>query len=1053
MKQSPEQIAAIHTLGKNILLSASAGAGKTTVLVARLMKRIIDDGVNVDEILAMTFTDLAATEMKKRLAKQLQIAYQITHDERIYRQIALLASARISTIHAFCLGLVKDYAYVLGISQKRANSITDEATSTIYKNQALDLTLNEAYAKADPDFLQLLRLLHHRPEEDTVLRTVILDLHAKLEAKLDPKSWLNSIKKAYRSYENLNQMDEPFRSAFFTSLMDGFLQLKQSFELYKQSLSSEQVENEASFHSQFIQNELVLASQSLRDFNYSNYLNQLHKLASRPAKTIRGLDENTKRYRDAYYDQLKDLVLGLFDEQIYLEDIAMLEKPISVLFDLVLSFGQNYQTIKEQAEVLDFSDMEKMALSILKNTEFNVADQLRSKIKDILVDEFQDSNEVQDELVLSISRGNNIFRVGDVKQSIYRFRNARPQLMSRLMNSKDPNDLTLYLSNNFRSKESIVDFNNQLFANLMNIEGLESHYHEKDQVKIGKADQEGGSPIELHLIEDSEEEDDESVKADRIKANHIAQMILKYHTDQTFPKWKDAVVLVKSHRAKLELKKAFDHYNIPNFIDVKAGFYLSSSVQDVLQVFRFCLDPSDELALVGVLLSQFFGYDENFLARLRIDSPTSLLNGLKIHEPESYASLMNLVNASTQNLSAFLNTLYQFNAYYDTKIDTQQRTNLDLLRMKAQALDEENFSLIEFIQMVEVIQDEKTSEAIPVSQEDDVVKVLTIHQSKGLEWPLVFVLGTKQFKDMSSSGRVHYDNDIGIGMDSILLPERFKRDNPMTMAIKHKTLKEEKEEALRVWYVALTRAEQKLIIVDKHHKNLEEESLDLKLILGSRGYTFLTMAAAKHMTHGFEVKSISPDAIEDRYHIRKETQTVFQYTKRDEASLVYKRPSSHAHVYVPKVLELESFNDGKERGTRLHHLIEYLPLNDWTKDLILDLDPTCSSEEVDALMAFYHSPWYAKMRKMDVYKEFPFIHRDENEVLRGIFDIFAVDEYDVYCVDFKTDRHLDESEIMKMYQSQLEAYQMVLRSKYPKHQIHTGLYSFKHQTIIELKSE
>ena len=1053
MKQSPEQIAAINTLGKNILLSASAGAGKTTVLVARLMKRILEDGVNVDEILAMTFTDLAATEMKKRLAKQLQIAYKASNDERIYRQIALLASARISTIHAFCLGLVKDYAYVLGISQKRANSITDEASSSIYKNQALDLTLNAAYAKADSNYLQLLRLLHNRPEEDSALRTIILDLHAKLEAKLDPESWLASIKKAYRTYSDLGQMDEPFRSAFFTTLMDGYLQLKQSFEAYQQSLSFDQLNNEASFHTQFIQNELQFAHQSLLDSNYTNYLDHLHKLAGRTTKTIKGLDENVKTVREAYYKQLKVLVESYFDEQTYLDDIVMLEKPLSTLFDLVIEFGKHYQAIKEEAEVLDFSDMEKMALSILKNTEFKVADQLRARIKDILVDEFQDSNEVQDELVLSISRGNNIFRVGDVKQSIYRFRNARPQLMSRLMHSEDPNDLTLYLSNNFRSKESIVNFNNQLFANLMNIEGLESHYHEKDHVKIGKPDQVGGSSIELHLIEELEEADEDSIKADRIKANHIAQTILKYHMDQTFPHWKDAVVLVKSHRAKLELKKAFDHFNIPNFIDVKAGFYLSSSVQDVLQVLRFCLDSSDELALVGVLLSQFFGYDENFLAQLRINSPYSLLDRFKTQEPESYQALMSLVSASTQNLSSFLNTLYLFNDYYDTKIDTQQRTNLDLLRMKALALDEENFSLIEFIQMVEVIQDEKTSEAIPVSQEDDVVKVLTIHQSKGLEWPLVFVLGTEKFMNMNSSSRVHYDNDIGIGMDTLLLPERFKRDNPMTLAIKHKTLKEEKEEALRVWYVALTRAEQKLIIVDKHHKNLEEENLDLKLILGSRGYTFLTMAAAKHMDQNFEVKLIAPETIEDRYHGRKEFQPAFKYTKREEAPLIFKRPSSHAHVYVPKVLELENFNDGKERGTRLHHLIENLPLNDWTSEQVLELDPSCTVDEVDALMAFYNSAWYAQMRRMDVYKEFPFIHRNENEVLRGIFDMIAVDEKDVYCVDFKTDRHLSEKEMLEMYQPQLEAYQSVLSKIYPNHRHHTGLYSFKHQSILELKSE
>lgn len=1049
MKQSPEQIAAINTLDKNILLSASAGAGKTTVLVARLMKRILHDGINVDEILAMTFTELAATEMKKRLAKQLQLAYAETKDERIYRQIALLASARISTIHSFCLGLIKDYAYVLGISQKRANSITDEATSTIYKNLALDRTLDDAYTKADPNFLQLLRLLHHRPEEDTQIREVILDLHNKLEAKLDPEQWLKVIKQAYRRLDHLSDLDEPFRSAFFISLMDAYIQVKQAFDAYKLSLSFDQLEQEAIFHTQFIEHTLHQALIALEHFDYTAYLKHMHTLATRPSKTIRGLGEDTKNRRELYYDQLKSIVTHLFDEQTYLDDIVYLANPLASLFDLVLSFGYHYQAIKEEAEVLDFSDMEKMALSILKNEAFDVADQLRNKITDILVDEFQDSNEVQDELVLSISRGNNIFRVGDVKQSIYRFRNARPQLMSRLMQSKSPNDLTLYLSNNFRSKESIVNFNNHLFSKLMNIEGLDSHYHHQDHVKIGKDDQIGGSSIELHLIEDIGE-DEASLKADRIKANHIAQTILKYHEDKTFPHWKDAVVLVKSHRAKLELKKAFDHFNIPNFIDVKAGFYLSPSVQDVLQVIRFCLDPSDEIALVGVLLSQFFAYDENTLAQLSVHSPSSLLDGFKQLYPNDYQSLMDIVSQSTQGISTFLTQLYRFNAYYDAKIDTQQRTNLDLLRMKAHALDEENFSLIEFIQMVEVIQDEKTSEAIPVSQEDDVVKVLTIHQSKGLEWPLVFVLGTQQIRDMSSKSRVHYDNDIGIGMDTILLPERFKRDNPMTLAIRHKTLKEEKEEAIRVWYVALTRAEQKLIIVDKFNKKLDAQKLDLSLILGSKGYTFLTMAAAQDIQQGFEVKLVSPSTIEDHYFVHKQTQTVFQTIKREEPSLVFVRPSSHAYATIPSSLELENFNEGKERGTRLHHLIEQLPLDDWNSSIIRNLDPECTMEELEALLAFYASSWYTQMRTMEVYKEFPFIIQIDQEVIRGILDMVAINATDVYCVDFKTDRHLSEDMMIENYQSQLEAYRSVLRQTYPRHTIHTGLYSFKHKKIIQL---
>lgn len=1050
MKRSPEQLAAINTVGQNIILSASAGAGKTTVLIARLMKRILEDGVNVDEILAMTFTDLAATEMKKRLAKALQEEYQRNHDERIYRQIALLASARISTIHSFCLSLVKDYAYVLGISQKRANSICDEASSKIYQSQALDRVLDEAYKKAHPAFLNLVQILHHRPEEDTLLRETILDLSSKLEAKIDPTQWLNQIRASYRRYNHLSELDEPFRSAFFQVLRDNMTSLQDSLNQFKLSLTPDELQDESKFQIKHLEDSIKQASLALDTFNYHTFHQALIILGSLPAKTLRGLEENTKNMRDQFYDTVKSVVTSYFKEEEYLSDIEFLKEPISALIDCVEHFNLIYQSIKEEAQVLDFSDMEKMALQILKHPDFDVSDQLRNQIKDILVDEFQDSNEVQDELVECISRGNNVFRVGDVKQSIYRFRNARPQLMKGLIQSTNPNDLTLYLSNNFRSKESIVEFNNRLFSNLMNIQGLDSSYSSQDTVKIGVDSQLGGESIELHLINELEESDEETINLDRIKANHIAQTIIKMRKENNYPNWKDYVVLVKSHRTKLELKKAFDAYRIPNFIDVKAGFYLSSSVQDVLQVLRFCLDPRDDLSLVGVLLSSFFEFDENKLAQLRIVSQNSLTDGFRLNYPSEYASLMELVKqANYKRLSEFLNILYEFNGYYTHHIDTQQRTNLDLLRVKAISLDEENFSLIEFIQMVEAIQDEKTSEAIPVSQEDDVVKVLTIHQSKGLEWPVVFVLGTKQFMNHNSSSLIHYDNDIGIAMNTILLPERYKRDNPMSLGIKHKILREEKEEALRVWYVALTRAEKKLIIVDKNHKNLEKSQLNLDLILGNRGYTFLTHAAGREIYDIFEIKEIDPSTIESHFMPTPTPTPPFTFINTHQDSITFRRPSAHEFKSSTTNLDLDYFNDGKERGTRLHRLIEQLPLNDWSKEKILQLDPNSTEDEIEALLSFYHSDWYTMMKTINCYKEFPFVYQSNNEIVRGIMDILANDEQTVYCVDFKTDRHLSEQELIEVYSSQLNDYRIAIQLVYPHHHIHTGIYSFRYKKVIE----
>ncbi|MEI7668067.1 MAG: UvrD-helicase domain-containing protein, partial [Erysipelotrichaceae bacterium] len=506
MKESPQQIEAKVLLGKNILLSASAGAGKTTVLINRLMKRIVDDKVNVDQIIAMTFTELAAGEMKKRLSKRLYEAFSLNPDPRLYQQIALLPSSKISTIHSFCLTLIKDYAYVLGINTKRANSILDPANASVYKLQALTRVLDEFY-QAQPDgFIELLNYFKSNPENDENLRSTILDLASKLDAKSNPIEWLNNAVLAYQNVLSINTLDKTYRDAFFEYLDYKVRLLEDAFISFKRSVLATE-DNLERFKLDQFSNIIDSAKKAIKAKDYTQYLNNWDKLNECTYKSMSLKSTTTVSDRDIFFDALNSALSFCFKEERFIKDLNYIAKQVNVLKDMTLSYMKYYEDFKKIKEVLDFSDMEKMALTILKNEEFKISDYFKKTYKEVLIDEFQDTNDVQNEIINLISNGTNTFRVGDVKQSIYRFRNAKPQLMLDMMHNPSASDKVLYLSQNYRSSESIINFNNTLFNRLMNVDQSQSEYSDKDMVGCGKLENIGGLPVEIHLIRNGIEVD------------------------------------------------------------------------------------------------------------------------------------------------------------------------------------------------------------------------------------------------------------------------------------------------------------------------------------------------------------------------------------------------------------------------------------------------------------------------------------------------------------------------------------------------------------------
>ena len=1077
VKPSVEQALAIQIIDKNILVCASAGAGKTTVLIERLMKRIEVDKVSVSEILAMTFTETAAAEMKRRLAKKLNEKYAETLAPFLYDQIALLASAQISTIHSFCLSVIRNYSYVLNLDPKRASNILDEATSSLYKKEALNNVLLRAYADQPADFRDLLEHFSSRPEEDKGVRKAILDLSVVLGAKPDPEIWLDEVLSAYNVKRSLSELNEPVRSFFFLHWQLKIEELAVYInDLNLASSCEDTLSDEYVLQLKVLETQTTNAKDGVVSLNYSKIRKALFTMAEN-IPSAKGSDA-MKSARKKIATVLQGLIPECFEEELFLSDMSVMRGRLICLGDLTKAYRTEFESIKQAKKCIDFDDMEHFALKILRDTKFNVRENYQKQFKEILVDEFQDSNDVQNMIVELISRGNNIFRVGDIKQSIYRFRNAKPQIMQGIIDRKEKEDLVIYLKQNFRSDEFIVDFNNLIFNEAMNIPGLRSRYLAEDAVTIGSPRQSKGSPVEIHWVlkedesledetqEEGEEDNEETVPDIEIdekpgeslkKARHIAADILKRRTDSDKKHWRDYVILVRSHQLKNYLKKAFDEVGIPYFIDVQSGFYQADSVQDVLQLLHLCFQPDNDQLLVGTLLSPFFGFSQEDIAQIYLNKDGSKLRATfaKLY-PVLDIQLRELETlAMTMPMHQLLPLIFDINNYYEVVCTHPQRTNLDLFLQKAVNFEENQGSLPRFLTLIEEIKDEKSSEAIPISSEEDVVRVMTIHQSKGLQFPIVYFWSSLRQNILDLRSELICDPDLGIALKTNILPQRYIRNNPIRIAIETKAIQEEMEEQMRVLYVALTRPQNILVIVDAKPKTPFTNALTRSSVFGRIGYSgWLASVMYGKQSHLFVETDVSGEISKQK--VVTETTPVVSFIPliHSEAKVDYLTPSSQEHVFAPDfTLRYHETLEGKVRGTRLHRLIEQLPVDHWSDEIIRNIDSTSSTDEVDSLMTFYHSDFYTSARSAKIEKEFSFALLDKNTVINGIIDMLIIYPDRVELMDFKADRYATREQLVERYQGQIDAYHFALSKIYPDKRVYTFLYSLTLRQVIEVKHD
>lgn len=885
-KWTAEQEAAIKTRGSNLLVSAAAGAGKTAVLVERIVRRIVDEQnpVDVDRLLVVTFTNAAAREMKERIGQALAERLQENpQDRRLQRQSLLLGKASISTLHSFCLDLVRQNYYRLVLPEGAALDprfrIADDVEGILLKAEVLEEYLEENYEVGDPVFLALVEALGGE-KDDQALQELVLKLYEFSRSQADPEAWLKDTAGKFRA----ELTDDRMQFLFVRLGKMMALSLQEAVELLQraQRLAARPGGPAVYLPNLVQEGEAIAALQQLCARNWQGAFTGLAEFRFASLKACRAeVDEGLKEEVQALRKQAKDLIRTL--QQDYLSrspaelvrDMQEMAPLIECLCGMVQDFSLRYLREKLARNLLDFDDLEHFALQLLRKEELSF--RLREKYVEVLVDEYQDINAVQEAVLTMVSREGtehpNLFMVGDVKQSIYGFRLAEPGLFLRKYQTykagEGAKERKIMLAKNFRSQQNVLAGVNFLFRQIM-VPGLGEISYDRDNELVygagfpesddpgGKTGQGKSGPanrtLEVHLIErnpenetallTSTDEQEEDLDTAQVEARLIGRRILAFRQEQQIwdrenqtyraPEFRDMVILLRSIKGTAPVfLEEFRKLGIPAYAETGSGYFAAQEVQVMLSLLRVIDNPCQDIPLTAVLLSPVVNLTAEELARIRLCCPGDFYHALRLAarvEKGPFKEKLGFflkklrswrIFARRNSLVELIWLLYRETGYYDyagaMPEGKQRQANLRALLDRAKQFEDTTmkglFKFLRFLARLEKSNNDLGT-ARALGENENVVRIMSIHKSKGLEFPVVFLGGLgKMFNLQELRGDVLLDKDLGIGPVWVDPEIRLKYPTLAKLVVREKLKEEVLAEEVRILYVAMTRARDALIMV------------------------------------------------------------------------------------------------------------------------------------------------------------------------------------------------------------------------------------------------
>ena len=895
MNWTKEQEQAIYKKDSNILVAAAAGSGKTAVLVERIINKIINEKIDIDRLLVVTFTNAAASEMRERILNSI---YKIidgddVKDEatinHLQRQITLLNKANICTIDSFCLDIIKNNFFEIEISPNFR--IADTAEIDLLKQEVLEKIFEEKYENHDKDFEKLIKT-YTSYRDDTPLKDMILKIYTYIESNPFPLKWLNeqiekfNIKDVKQDFSN-TEWGKILLENMKEELEDCIKKLKA--EERRLSFESELDQYERVINSDISQLEMVYGNLETWDKAYS-LINNVEFLKWPVSRKITNPEKDkAKALRDKVTKDFKAKRIKIFtaNSEDANNDLIEMYEILSKLENLIVDFDKEFSKNKRDRNIVDFSDVEHLALKILVKIEGNqevsseIAKKYQEKFIEIAIDEYQDSNLVQEYILTSISNGKNIFMVGDVKQSIYKFRQAMPDLfLSKYKNYSEnetnENGLKIKLFKNFRSRKNVLDFTNLIFENIMGQKIGEIEYTEEEYLNLGANFEESKEELvtEVDILDVSEEsnldeekieepdEEFERIEDIELEAKFVAQKIRNL-IDSKFQvydnkkgifrdiRFKDIVILLRSTKNKANVfEKELTSQNINVYSDTSQEYLESYEIQVIMDLLKIIDNPYQDIPLVHVMLSCIGMFTEDDLLEIRLCDQNDdfymamLKSRLSVREDlkEKIDIFLNKVEDfrdknKYMDLDELIWNIYEetgFLNYVGLMPNGNIRVaNLKMLFERAKQYESASFKgLFNFINFIERIQmgSGDLGAAKLIGENEDVVRIMSVHKSKGLEFPVVFLSCTGSgFNMMDLNNDILLHQKIGIGVKYIDYDKQIKYDTISKLALREKLLEENLSEEMRILYVALTRAKEKIYVtgIKKDFEKNKEKMSDL----------------------------------------------------------------------------------------------------------------------------------------------------------------------------------------------------------------------------------
>ncbi|MDT2602662.1 helicase-exonuclease AddAB subunit AddA [Enterococcus dongliensis] len=879
---------AIYDQGTNLLVSASAGSGKTAVLVRRVIEKIKRQKLSVDQLLVVTFTEAAATEMKERVQTALQEAINEEMDQELKNhfahQLTLLPTANISTLHSFCSKVIQRFFYLIDLDPSY-RMLTDDTEMILLKEDVWD-ELRETFYEENQEIFYRLTENFSNDRSDSGLEDLILSMYEFARANPNPFQWLDGLVENYRVKDLA--VSELYQQSIRPQVLDKLHEIDQMYHwLISTSQGAEELQkitelgqNEQA-RIQQIEQELLADRLSdvftlFKEFNFPTY-------PSPRKKEIKELYGDVIAEGKAYRDQAKKELLKI--KEMYFavspeEQVERLQAALPIVEELVRvekRFIEEYSAKKREKGMLDFNDLEHFTLQILQ-TEINgdrpAENYYRKRFAEILVDEYQDINQLQETVLRQLSREKpgNLFMVGDVKQSIYGFRLADPTLFIQKYHdfSEEHGGRRIILAENFRSRKEVLDFTNLIFTQLMDPTVGQIEYDEQAELINGFTnfpDTDTFAPELLIYQKDGDVPEwieDKSMGEIFMTAMKIRQLIDqkfeiydKEQKEMRAVRYEDIVLLIPTRSNNLTILEVFKQLGIPLAVNDTQNYFQSTELRIMIALLQIIDNPYQDIPLAAVLRSPIVGLQEEELAQIRLALPQKeyyqavkrYLQDNENQTAKKLAAFMSQLNewrefARRESLADLLVKIYNETAYLDYVLGMPagQQRHANLLALIERAKDYERSSfrgLYQFIRFIEKMQEkDKDLGEPPIEETRDAVRVMTIHGSKGLEFPIVFLMDmSKSFNLQDTRRNYVFDERLGLGVKLLTPDTRIRQDTLLFQTVKQKNLNKLLSEEMRKLYVALTRAEQKLFLVGSYeneeatYKTWSKGALNEKIVL------------------------------------------------------------------------------------------------------------------------------------------------------------------------------------------------------------------------------